>query len=878
MLPALLVALASLAGMALAQGQEPEIAEPPPAEQALERAAEEVEPAPPLVPIPPRGQRPIVATIRIEGQRRYTVSQLQNGLGVKVGDPLDFEQIERGIETLWKSFHVRAEVAMREVQGGVELRLSVVEVPVDIEPRFVGNDAMDDEELLEWAGMERGSEIFLYQGPRVRQRLLEGYRREGFYFAEVDIVMRGEDETSEETPDVIFQIREGPRVRVKGVLVEGNHSLPERGFWFWKDGLKNLAGVELKGWTLFNWWGKKFVEDALQADLLAMVGVYRDQGWLDAVVELDRLEFSDDRSKVWIHVIVDEGPRYVVTDVSIEGVERRPDPERRGEWIEEPAVLLFEQQELVDLLELEPGVVLEQRRVDSDRRALRDHYGERGYLSHPSLRGEDNWEFLEPQLFFDPDEPKVAVKYRIVQGRQRFIREILFEGATHTRDRVLRREITMQPGELADLKEINKSLASLQGTGYFTDEFRPLEHRDPTFRLLPTDDPDEVDLEYTVEEGRVVDFQIQGGVQSDNGLFGRLSLSMKNFDLFDWPSSFRSSFKEIFEKRAFHGAGQRLDIDIAPGTEINYYRIRFFEPDLFRTHYQRYSIDVEAARRLRGYDNYDEERSELSATLGRRFSRELSMFAGLTTTDLDVDDIDYPPLVGFPPPGEVNVPESLVAQEGESDLIGGTFSVRWRDLDNFLYPRKGVRASWNNALYGGVFGGDWDFAQSQLDLDFFVPMGGDEDEVRQSWRFGFRAGVAEPYGDSDLVPYSERFFLGGLRSLRGFDFRGVGPNVGDQPDGGQTMLGGTVEYRIPLYEVTQPGTFRQIEMFGMQLFYDWGVYDPESWQLDLDELRSSVGFGFSLLHPIPLSFNFGFPIRKGDGDDRETFSFSIAFY
>jgi outer membrane protein assembly factor BamA len=56
------------------------------------------------------------------------------------------------------------------------------------------------------------------------------------------------------------------------------------------------------------------------------------------------------------------------------------------------------------------------------------------------------------------------------------------------------------------------------------------------------------------------------------------------------------------------------------------------------------------------------------------------------------------------------------------------------------------------------------------------------------------------------------------------------------------------------------------------------VYDPESWQLDLDELRSSVGFGFSLLHPIPLSFNFGFPTRKGEGDDRETFSFSIAFY
>jgi outer membrane protein assembly factor BamA len=82
--------------------------------------------APPLAPR--AAEPPIVATIRVEGQRRYTVSQLQKGLGISVGDRLDYDQIERGIETLWKSFHVRAEVSMRPVQGGVELCLSVVEV------------------------------------------------------------------------------------------------------------------------------------------------------------------------------------------------------------------------------------------------------------------------------------------------------------------------------------------------------------------------------------------------------------------------------------------------------------------------------------------------------------------------------------------------------------------------------------------------------------------------------------------------------------------------------------------------------------------------------------------------------------------------------
>ena len=92
------------------------------------------------------------------------------------------------------------------------------------------------------------------------------------------------------------------------------------------------------------------------------------------------------------------------------------------------------------------------------------------------------------------------------------------------------------------------------------------------------------------------------------------------------------------------------------------------------------------------------------------------------------------------------------------------------------------------------------------------------------------------------------------------------------------MALGTIEFRIPLYDVTQPGTYRQIEMFGMQLFLDAGILDPDPFQLDTNELRLSTGVGFGLSYPIPLTFNFGFPLRKGDGDQRQTFSFAIQFY
>src|SRR4029453_18938892 len=122
--------------------------------------------------------------------------------------------IETGLDTLWKVFKVRGQTRVREVEGGVELLLDVVEMVVDPEPRFVGNAEIDVETLRKWAQLGERTELFLYQAPRVRQRLLEGYHREGFAFAEVDVVTRGGDEEQGAAalpPDVIFEIREGPQ-------------------------------------------------------------------------------------------------------------------------------------------------------------------------------------------------------------------------------------------------------------------------------------------------------------------------------------------------------------------------------------------------------------------------------------------------------------------------------------------------------------------------------------------------------------------------------------------------------------------------------------------------------------------------------------------
>ena len=815
---------------------------------------------------------PMVVAIEVVGEDRYAEDRLIAALGQRVGRPLNRTLIERGITYLWEAFKVRAEVVERPAPGGVALQLVVQEMPVDLEPRFIGYDGVKLKDLREWAGLDESSEMYLHQARRVRQRLLEGYRRKGFHFAEVDIVTKTPEEFEEDTHgigDVIFRIREGRKVRVSDVIVHGNESLPTRGFGPWKDGLVPVARTQLKGPRFLNWFGDVFVEEKLEGDLLAMRNVYRDRGYLDAVVELDRLEFNEDFSRVVVHVMVDEGEPYTVRKLSVQGVE--PIPNSRGvdgEPLTQPAELVFSEAELLGRCKLSPGERFEKLRLDTDREDLRDFFGALGYLSHPSLRGA-SWQFLEPELVFDVENKTVDVTYRVVQGRQLKIREVRISGANHTRDRVLRREITVQPGEIADMKEVIRSLRRLTATGYFSDDRRPLEHNEPTYRFLATDDPEWVDIEFIVEEGRVVDFEIAGGVDSNNGIFGLLSLQMRNFDITDVPSGFFSSFGEVYRKEAFHGAGQTLDLQLSPGSQVNYTRIHFIEPDIFRKHFNRWSLDLDFIIRDRLYDEYDEGRLRFKPRIGRQLGLYWTLFTGLSLERVEVTNLQE----------NVPLPPDLIAQEaaGKQNFNSVILDASFRDLDSRLNPRDGESFQLYNSFYTDALGSDAEFYKVEANYERYWVMGDETTDVKPGWKFSAGGGLAMPYGASDDVPYTERFFLGGFRTLRGFEFRGVGPNVGDTAIGGETMLRGSLEFRYPLYSTTRPGTFRKAEMLRFILFTDAGILDPDAFEVDPEELRASVGFGFGLTVPFPLVLNFGFPVEKGPGDRRQVFSFNLAF-
>jgi len=291
------------------------------------------------------------------------------------------------------------------------------------------------------------------------------------------------------------------------------------------------------------------------------------------------------------------------------------------------------------------------------------------------------------------------------------------------------------------------------------------------------------------------------------------------------------------------------------------------EPDLFRTHYDRWILDVEYSDRDRLYRDYDEGRRRNTLEIGRQLTPELNLYAGLEQQNIRVDDLD---------PG-VTLPAELTGQPRETELSGVLLNLRYRDLDRRLNPSDGVHMRWLNSVYTTEMGGTAEFAKTHLLYDWYHPLGeGSDGEPPHGLHVRLGAGYSKAFGESDFVPYTERFFLGGYKTLRGFDFRGVGPNVGDAPTGGESVLNASFEYRMPLYSTTRPGTFEKVEMFRLIFFTDAGVLGPDDGDIDFDDLRASAGIGIGLTYPFPVVFNFGFPLEEGPGDRAEVFSFNIA--
>ncbi len=363
----------------------------------------------------------------------------------------------------------------------------------------------------------------------------------------------------------------------------------------------------------------------------------------------------------------------------------------------------------------------------------------------------------------------------------------------------------------------------------------------PFNNQFQTPPPGWVDLDVRAAEGRTGRLMFGFGVNSDAGVVGSFVWDESNFDLFRPPRT----FADIIEGRAWRGGGQRFRLEAAPGDIVSRYALQWTDPYFL---YSDYSLSVSGFFFNRFYPDWDEERLGGRVAVGRQLTPEWSVAGALRLEDVELRGVA---------PG---APAILQQSVGSNFLSTARFSVTHDTRDAIIMPGVG---HYFDAAYEQAFG-DFTFPRAEGEFrQYFTTYQRPDGSGRQVLTLAGNVGWS-----GDDTPVFERFFAGGFQSFRGFAFRGVTPRVGNVGIGGNWQALATAEYRIPL---------TADDMINFVTFADVGTVEES---VGLDSVRATVGVGLRVvvpaMGPVPLAFDFGFPIKSESFDDERIFSFYVG--
>lgn len=545
-------------------------------------------------------------------------------------------------------------------------------------------------------------------------------------------------------------------------------------------------------------------------DLDLLRAFYRNRGFLDVEIDADQVEIEyQTAKKIQITIPITEGRRYVLGELSVANHS------------------IFTAGELLGAMRLQEGEPFSPERIDAAASALRDYYASRGYLES----------YVRAERVPNMQTRRIDVVFRIRESEKFYVESINVEGNTKTKTRVILRELALRPGDVFDLKRMETSERRLKNTQFFED-----------VRLNPeaTNVPGRKDLGVTVREGRTGSFSFGAGFGSVQSAVIFFELTQGNFDLFNW-------------RNGFQGDGQKMRLRGSFGSQSNELIVAFEEPWLFE---QRLAFGVELFRRESDYvsSDYNELRTGFELYLRRRLFELVEARLSYRYEIVEIFDV-----AGVPGVDDPTVADVFEEAEGEEVVskVGLTFLRDTRD--SLLFTSRGNRTTLSTQWAG--LGGDINYFKLEGRMAHFIPT---FETLDQTLAIYARAGTAIPYGDSDTIPFYDRFYLGGPDSLRGYDYRDIGPR--DADDATESIGGNT--YTMLSFEYG----FRIAEPLGLVVFYDWGFVNEDDSDFSPSNYADNWGVGARLMMMgSPLKLDLGFPITDPTGEaDGSQFNFSFG--
>jgi outer membrane protein insertion porin family len=735
---------------------------------------------------------PLVKAIDVQyvGQQSVSKEKILANMRTRVGKPYSPQITEEDVRNLYATGNLNNVRIFGEPAGdGVKVIVVVAAKSTISEVLIQGATRIRTSKIRDEISTKPGEALSEAGLNMDKQKIIELYQNKGY--SDVDVKARVE-KARDGNSQVIFDIAEGSRTKISSVEFQGNTVVKRR---------ELLKAVKTKPKGVLNILSTtagKMNNDQLEADRAAIRSLYESKGYIDVQVPQPTVTRRD--TKVDVTFTILEGQQYRVNKATYSGAQ------------------VFPLDELTKGLKLKAGEVYSPQNLAADRKAIGDLYGSRGYLELQVIPS------VTPA-----GKELMDVSFQLVEGIQYYVDKVNIGGNTRTKDKVIRRELALAPGDVFNTVRMDASQKRLENLRYFGPEPTTGE---PGVSIRPaeplTSVPGRRDMEVKVNETSTGRFEFGAGFSSVDNLLGYVQFRESNFDI----GGFRTG--------RFRGGGQKFNFRAQYGARRKDFLLSLTEPYFLD---QKFSLGGELYYRDASFQSrvYDERRYGTAINVRKPINDFTSARFEYRLENVGLHDFDE------------DVSEEIRQEEG--DRLKSQLSIELNyDTRNRVYlPNSGHRVSFLSYAAGGFLGGDVDIYGFDLEASKYFALPGNTILTLEAQVAG-----VDTWGGGDRVPIYDRLYLGGQNSLRGFRYRDVGPkDVDGEPVGGQTLARFTIEYTFPIAESVRGA-----------LFYDVGFVSRDAWDFS-GNVNSDVGIGLLLELPVvgPMRIDYGIPLQADEDND-----------
>jgi len=705
--------------------------------------------------------------------------------GIHVGDEFDINKIDESLKKLYKQGYFLDIWISATDDGGLIYNFKEKST---ISKLSMNGYSSDDEEeaLFIEIGLKKGD---LYDKKKVenaKKKLIKKIESEGYYDTVVEVTV----EPKEDSVALTFDVNKGEKIYIKNIDFEGAKKIDTEEL---EDALANQE-EDVLGWLpgLNN--GVAHL-DQLEYDAFRAKDVYMKNGYLDAQVDEPLMRVDNGSYLADITYQVKEGEQYRINSVEIDGL-----------------VDGLSEDEILDDLNLIKGKIFNVEKLRKDIALIKEKVANLGYA----------YAKVTPNFKQDKENHTVDIQFLVKPGNKVYINDVIISGNYATKDRVIRRDIYLAPGDLFNLTDLKDSKSALARRGYF----------------------EKVDIEQQrVDENRInllvkVKETATGSIQAGGG-YGSYQKFMINASLSD---------RNIFGS----GISSSLSFDLSKVSRN--YSFSINNPRVFDSEY---SLGMSIYNNKYDFPTYEHDTFGVGANIGKQLTRNLYGFVGYSYSKNKIDTNDT----------TTSLVSSVFSNEDLS-YAKSTISMglSYDTTDDYFVPRRGIILG-GSVAYSGI-GGDEKFMAYSGRFGAYY---GVEDIIDYDliFRYKLRANMLD---DKGHISGPEKLFLGGVSTVRGYQPYTIAPSdYGTNEDGettrtikgGMKSLVNTVEASIPLSEAAR---------MRLAFFADYGMIGEDSF----DEIRRA-GYGVSLEWYSPMGpINLVFARAKNPGELERTSSFEFT--